>query len=679
MGLGLLAPLFLAGLGLLAIPVWIHLRHRERREPVRFPSLMFLRRIPFRESRRQQIHHWFLFLLRVGLIALLAIAFARPVLRGTGSSTAGPSGARDVVILLDRSGSMQQGDRWSRAQAEALAVVAGLGRGDRATVVPFAEDAAPVTAAEGDGELLRAAIRELQPSAGMTRYGNAIRAARDQLAGSDRARREVVLVSDFQRSGWEGEELERLPPGTTLRVVNVADSAGANLGVVGVQLVQQPGSRPSVRITARVAGAASRGDVAVTLTVDGREVETRRVQTAGGTTAVSFAPVTPASADFTGAIRLTPDALPLDDVFHFAGRTARPLRVLLVEPSDLTQGKPFLGRALGVGAPAIETVVRPAFRGSELAGTGLVVFNEAAVPGGDAARRLHEFVSGGGGMIIVLGEAGAWPSDFLSARAGETADRPEVEGGRLGIEEASHPIFSTFRDVRGGDLAGVRVFRQRTVRVDSMAVLARFDDGSPALLEARIGRGRVLVLATALDNVWNDLPIQPIFVPLMHTMARYAAQVVEGRSSWTIGQVATLDGASLDNVEAAIVVAPSGERRRVELSGGPLAVSLEEAGVYQVRAPGVGGDLLASLAANPDPGESDLTGLDPADLATAVGAPPGSAVPLVDGDPFVPPEHPGSRLWWLLAAAAALIMVSENVVAARIARRAAIRVSVESA
>jgi hypothetical protein len=117
MGLGLLAPLFLAGLGLLAIPVWIHLRHRERREPVRFPSLMFLRRIPFRESRRQQIHHWFLFLLRVGLIALLAIAFARPVLRGTGSSTAGPSGARDVVILLDRSGSMQQGDRWGRAQA----------------------------------------------------------------------------------------------------------------------------------------------------------------------------------------------------------------------------------------------------------------------------------------------------------------------------------------------------------------------------------------------------------------------------------------------------------------------------------------------------------------------------------------------------------------------------------
>ena len=50
MPLSFLVPLFLAGLAALAIPLVVHLRHRERREPVRFPSLMFLRRIPFREE-----------------------------------------------------------------------------------------------------------------------------------------------------------------------------------------------------------------------------------------------------------------------------------------------------------------------------------------------------------------------------------------------------------------------------------------------------------------------------------------------------------------------------------------------------------------------------------------------------------------------------------------------------
>ena len=77
-----LVPAFLAGLAAIAIPVFVHLRHRERKEPVRFPSLMFLRRIPFREVRRQQIHQWPLFLLRVLAVALLVFAFARPFLRG---------------------------------------------------------------------------------------------------------------------------------------------------------------------------------------------------------------------------------------------------------------------------------------------------------------------------------------------------------------------------------------------------------------------------------------------------------------------------------------------------------------------------------------------------------------------------------------------------------------------
>ena len=41
-----LAPLFLAGLAALAIPVLIHLIQRERKNVVKFPSLMFVRRIP---------------------------------------------------------------------------------------------------------------------------------------------------------------------------------------------------------------------------------------------------------------------------------------------------------------------------------------------------------------------------------------------------------------------------------------------------------------------------------------------------------------------------------------------------------------------------------------------------------------------------------------------------------
>jgi len=58
MSVGLLTPLFLAGLAAIAIPVLVHLVRREERMSLRFPSLMFLERIPVREHRRRTIRHW---------------------------------------------------------------------------------------------------------------------------------------------------------------------------------------------------------------------------------------------------------------------------------------------------------------------------------------------------------------------------------------------------------------------------------------------------------------------------------------------------------------------------------------------------------------------------------------------------------------------------------------------
>jgi hypothetical protein len=56
--MGLLAPIFLAGILAVAIPILVHLVHRERKEPLAFPSLMFLRRVPFRSAKRQRIRYW---------------------------------------------------------------------------------------------------------------------------------------------------------------------------------------------------------------------------------------------------------------------------------------------------------------------------------------------------------------------------------------------------------------------------------------------------------------------------------------------------------------------------------------------------------------------------------------------------------------------------------------------
>ena len=60
-----LTPLFLIALAGLAVPVLLHLIQRERKQVVQFPSLMFLRRIPYQSVRRRRIRHWLLLMMRL--------------------------------------------------------------------------------------------------------------------------------------------------------------------------------------------------------------------------------------------------------------------------------------------------------------------------------------------------------------------------------------------------------------------------------------------------------------------------------------------------------------------------------------------------------------------------------------------------------------------------------------
>ncbi len=157
-----LTPLFLVGLAGLAIPVILHLIQKERKNVVQFPSLMFLRRIPYQSVRRRRIRHWLLLFMRLAALALIVLAFARPFLRRT-EIAAGASGAREVVILLDRSYSMGYGGKWAQALAAAERAINGLTPADRASIVLFSSNTEVALRSAADRGRLLAAVSGLKP------------------------------------------------------------------------------------------------------------------------------------------------------------------------------------------------------------------------------------------------------------------------------------------------------------------------------------------------------------------------------------------------------------------------------------------------------------------------------------------------------------------------------------
>lgn len=697
-----LTPLFLLGLAALAVPVLIHLTQRERKSVVEFPSLMFLRKIPYESVQRRRIRDWLLLAMRLGAIVLIVMAFARPFLRGS-DVAAGAGGARDIVVLLDRSYSMDYGDSWSRAQRAAAAAIEGATPADRISLVLFADTAEVALRSTPDRSRAVAEIDAAKPGPGSTNYGPALKLASSLLAESLLPRKEVIIVSDFQRGGWRPDDTLRMPGGTTTTPAVVEGAQGPNLALTPVALLRsrEAGQPERITVTAGVINrtATAANEIPIELVIDGRVVQDLRITAAPNASAsVSFAPVTITSPNTRAVVRLGTaaqppvDALARDNVFNFTVTPTAPVPVMAVSqgPSDATL---YLSRALAIGeAPRFDAVMQSpdALAGEAMNRARVIILND--VPISDAAAaKLVTFVEGGGGLFMAVGPRATWPSAraaWLPASIGPPVDRTR-SAARLSGMDYGHAIFEPFRAPRSGDFSTARFYSYRALGAAKEAsVLARFDTGEPALVERTAGRGRVILYASTLDLTWNDLALKPMFLPFVHQLGRHLSGFREQPAWLTIGQVLDIDAAEVAagatsgraarTADGRAILTPSGQRRDLAVpvaapgaaATPAAALELNEQGFYEIRGSGREAGPVIVAASNVSLAESNLDRMDPKELVSAVtgngtsGSTPGENVVSDEA------QELAQRVWWYLLFAGILLLIAETALAHRYSRPA---------
>ena len=191
-----LAPLFFVALAGLAIPVLLHLTQREKKQIVRFPSLMFVRRIPYQSVRRRKIQQ-----LAAADGADDGARADHSRVRATAARPrrtcrAAPAhGARELVILLDTSYSMGYGDRWDRARRpparDEIATLARVGSRRRSCCSGRAPTSCCVR--PPSASRLQAAVDAATPSPSSTRFAPALKVAGSILADSTLPQREACI------------------------------------------------------------------------------------------------------------------------------------------------------------------------------------------------------------------------------------------------------------------------------------------------------------------------------------------------------------------------------------------------------------------------------------------------------------------------------------------------------
>jgi hypothetical protein len=469
----------------------------------------------------------------------------------------------------------------------------------------------------------------------------------------------------------------------TLSTVTVASPDTANLAVPSVTFGRTSFSGQE-RI-ALTAGLSNKGDapvknLPVVLTIDGHEIQTERATVgAHASASVTFTQFTLTGPNVRGTVRAGADPMPADNAFHFVLAPGDPVSLAIVDGGDRAGSSLFLSKALSIGTtPAFHVDASSAARVAPTAfdKRAAIILNDTMFPPAGGGGVLKRFVERGGGLLIVAGEHTSWPqgeADLLPGKLGATIDRTAGRSGSLGYLDYSHPVFEVFKAPRSGDFSAAHVFRYRALQpAPTDRIIARFDDGAVAAAERKVGQGRVIVWTSTLDDSWTDIGLKPIFLPLVHQLARYLSHYEPATSWFTVGQVLDLAARAKGHADR-IVVTPSGERisQPGAGEGNEGLLELNEQGIYEVRTPGAATTARPeALAVNLDPSESDLTAMDPAELVAAVTG--HATLASAQAEPQEMTREEAERrqsLWWYLLMAGLLLLAVETVISNRLSRK----------
>lgn len=682
-----LAPLFLLGGAAVALPILFHLVRRTTRERTPFSSLMFLRPSPPRLSERSRLENLLLLLLRGLVVILLALGFARPFFNRSADQAPTPTPVRRVVLLIDQSASMQRGNLWSEARGKVRSVLRDLTSADQAAVLLFAGDVGPLVsfadwaaAPAGDrAGLVEGRLAATTPGWGATRLDQALIRAADLLTEEEAlgAQREIVLISDLQ----EGSRLNWLQPyawpeGVVLKVEPLEPPAGSNAGLAYAGELRTRGAAADRSVRVRVTNDGASRNEAFRLTwrdTDGNPVgEPVPLQAPPGQSRIVTLDL-PDTSPLPRQIRLEGDDHPFDNTVHVLPPPVAETTVLYLgdDVPAVSRGSLFfLERAFQETPRQVIRLLprkpdEPLSPG-DLAEAVLIIATTILPPATQSAVEAR--VAAGGTALFVAPEAPAGPSSPPVGNARKYAMLAEID--------FQHPLFAPFADPRFSDFTKIRFWQHRSLtepehspsESDSPArVLARFDDQSPALIEAPQGRGRRLTLASGWNADDSTLALSTKFVPLLYSLVDLAGGAPAAASQYLIGD--TLPLASFVSPAGTTLRLPDGSESVIDADAGDFTGTIRR-GVYRLE----GAGKPVEFAVNLDPAESRTAPLAVGELE-AFGvrevADPARIVTNARREAQVQRGELEARqkLWrWLLAAAVGILLL-ETWLAGRAARR----------
>lgn len=765
---------FLAGLAAMAVPVIIHLIHRQRYPDRAFPTLRFFDKTVKHNVLQRRLIDRILLLLRVLALMLLALGLSRPFW----NSSIGER-RMSLVIVLDNSPGMARAREGKplleRAKTAVADVLKNLGPADRVEIVLTsrppgvpaltgprlkeelalragqpasliiegaagagvsvpgmtadtaqlqaaaakvpAESQAMLSAFDGghrvefgyDHDRLAALLDSVKVSSKPGNMQAALLSARTLLAGSADGDRKIVVVSDLRDADWRGEPSKDLA-GVDVRFLTMEPDApiGPNLGIDACTLSQSMagfGQLVTATLTVHNYGKqASQEDLTLSVVVDGNvPIAVKVPAIPAHSSRLVAVPIHVSGHDrmlCTATVASTTDPFAYDNTWHFQIGVRPPVTALCVNGAAGANGADkatfFVMKALAALATrdgSSASLVDPRqcevdeLKKQKLIDCGVILLADVPALDPDAREKLRQYVSDGGGLLVFgdpaakADEYNGWP--FLPAQVVEQKPKKGFLYIRALAERA--PAVADVRRRAGGTIHALTTDDSLSLEPrEGATVLATFSDGSPAMVEGRIGKGRVIFVATGCHVSKSEWPLQPAFVLMVRELVQFLGS--GGIASAIASDRLAGEGAAMTIVPERAAGTPALFRLEPGTAGPvykPLAwfrqhdrlvmPEAAEPGQYVLSVrfdavagllsePGLGAEIVP-ISVNHDPRLSDLT---PATVESVRQHLPEAKVEFEPAGALTAGDlHGGRDLWRVLVVGALVFLLAEGVLAWR--------------
>lgn len=508
-----------------SIPLILHILNRSRFKRIEWGAMHLLESVVKVNHRRFRLEQLLLLLVRCAIPALLAFALAKPVL----TDAKAPAGDTPVslVILLDNSYSMAASTNgathFDRAVDAVCDIVESAPRGSEIAVIRTGGSPTPLfDQPVFDSKAVVRRLRTVRADFGASDMQQSLDAGMATLAGMTHARRELIVVSDFQSADWNSsnaakavqEQIAAMSVSPALTLLQTGEKVEGNVSIESLDFSARPlgvGQQLSVRAGLRNYGRSTAENARVILKVDGEEQSVTQVSLGASAATQTLFPCefeSPGSHVLEVEVAVD-DPLKNDNRFAAAVMVRDRIDVLLVDgdprSEPLKSETDFLsvaltpytfGRMKLADLVQTRTVNYKANLKTEFeAKPAVVVLANVAKLTDAQSNELYEYVRSGGAVLICAGskidtawyngklfqERGVLPVEFGLPK-GKIDDNGR--SSRIIAEHFDHPALQFFNEPANGDLSTAEVRQWFELKIPSSNLTSVGAGGPTALLDA---------------------------------------------------------------------------------------------------------------------------------------------------------------------------------------------------